>query len=72
MSSIRYYMTNFEDLYDVTEIDKAIEALKYYKKGIEHFYNCINFESSYLDSKAIEFMNDSNIKIDNALNLKKK
>jgi hypothetical protein len=44
-----------------------IDALKYYKEGIDHFYKCINFGKSALDAKAIMFMNDSNIKIDKAL-----
>lgn len=44
-----------------------LEALQYYKNGIDHFYKCINFGKSFLDAEAIEFMNDSNIKIDNAI-----
>lgn len=45
------------------------DALKYYKAGIDHFYKCINFAKSHLDAEAIEFMNDSNLKINAALKL---
>jgi hypothetical protein len=55
----------------LNEITKAYnemhEALKYYKDGINHFYKCINFGASHLDAEAIEFMNQSQIKIGNAL-----
>ena len=44
-------------------------ALEFYKKGIGHFYKCINFKASHLDAEAIAFMNDSEIKISNALKL---
>lgn len=43
------------------------EALKYYQAGIDHFYKRINFGASNLDAEAIDFMNQSNIKITNAL-----
>lgn len=55
----------------LNEITKAYnemhDALKYYKAGIDHFYKCINFSKSNLDAEAVAFMNDSNIKISNAL-----
>lgn len=55
----------------LNEITKAynemFEALKFYQKGIDHFYKCINFGKSRLDAEAIAFMNDSNIKISKAL-----
>lgn len=47
--------------------NEMYEALKYYKAGISHFYKCINFGASNLDADAIRFMNDSEIKISNAL-----
>lgn len=46
---------------------ELLEALLYYKAGIDHFYSCINFKESFLDAESIEFMNDSNIKISNAI-----
>jgi hypothetical protein len=49
------------------KITEMREALLYYKQGIDHFYKCINFGKSNLDAEAIEFMNDSNIKISKAL-----
>lgn len=59
----------------LNEITKAYnemhEALKFYKVGIDHFYKCINFKASHLDAEAIGFMNESNIKIDKALNTAK-
>lgn len=45
------------------------EALKYYKAGIDNFYKCINFGKSNLTGEAITFMNESNLKISNALYL---
>lgn len=55
----------------LNEITKAYnemyEALKFYKAGIDHFYRCINFGASPLDAEAAAFMNESNIKITNAL-----
>lgn len=48
-------------------VKELLEALLYYKQGIDHFYKCINFGKSTLDAKAIEFMNDSNIKIYRAI-----
>ena len=55
----------------LNEITKAYnemhEALKYYKAGIKHFYNCINFKDNHLDAKAIDFMNQSELKISAAL-----
>lgn len=45
------------------------EALTFYQEGIDHFYKYINFGASHLDAAAIVFMNDSNIKISNALKL---
>lgn len=55
----------------LNEITKAYnemhEALKFYKKGISHFYKCINFGASNLDAEAVSFMNESEIKISNAL-----
>lgn len=43
------------------------EAIEYYLKGIQHFYKCINFAKSNLDSDAIIFMNDSEINFRKAL-----
>lgn len=43
------------------------EALEFYKNGIDHFYKCIDFGKSKLDAEAIAFMNESNVKISNAL-----
>lgn len=43
------------------------EALKYYKDGIDHLYKCIDFGKSFLDAEAISFMNESGIKINNAI-----
>lgn len=57
-------------LNEITNAYNAMhEALRYYKAGIDHFYNCINFKKSPLDADAIAFMNDSNIKISKALKL---
>ena len=53
----------------MSEHHQMHEALKYYQKGIDHFYKCINFGKSNLDAEAIVFMNDSNIKISNVLKL---
>lgn len=47
--------------------NKMHEALKFYKKGIDHFYSRINFGASPLDAEAITFMNESNIRITEAL-----
>lgn len=47
--------------------NEMYEALKYYKGGIDQFYKKINFGKSNLDAEAIEFMNESNIKINSAL-----
>jgi hypothetical protein len=49
------------------QANEMYEALKFYQKGIGHFYNCINFAKSALDGEAIAFMNDSGIKINTAL-----
>lgn len=55
----------------LNEITKAYnemhEALKFYKAGIDNFYKGINFGASNLNAEAIAFMNESNIKISNAL-----
>jgi len=47
--------------------NELLEAAKYYQKGIGHFYDCINFGKSFLDAKAIEFMNTVGIKITEAI-----
>jgi hypothetical protein len=47
--------------------NEMLDALEFYRKGIEHFYDCINFKQSNLDSEAISFMNESNIKIREAI-----
>jgi len=44
-----------------------VEALKEHQEGIDHFYSKINFKQSFLDAKAIRFMNETNIKIGNSL-----
>ena len=46
---------------------EMLEALIYYKNGIDHFYNCINFNLSFLDAEAITFMNTVGIKINSAI-----
>lgn len=55
----------------LNEITKAYNemksALEYYEQGIKHFYKCINFGASYLDAEAVTFMNESEIKIRQAL-----
>lgn len=43
------------------------EALLFYKKGVNHFYDRINIDNSYMDAEAIAFMNESLLKIDIAL-----
>lgn len=40
-----------------------IEALQYYEKGVNHFYDSINFGASNLDAEAIDYMNTVGIKI---------
>lgn len=51
----------------VKAYNEMYEALKYYKAGIDHFYKHINFGASNLDAQSIEFMNNSQINITNAL-----
>lgn len=46
---------------------KLREALQYYEDGVGHFYDCINFGSSNLSAKAIDYMNTVGIKIKQAL-----
>lgn len=46
---------------------KMKDAIKYYLNGINHFYGCIDFGKSNLDGEAIDFMNQSNIKLTNAV-----
>ena len=45
-----------------------LEALLYYQEGIDHFYDRVDFNHSFLDAKAITFMNESGIKIKQAVN----
>jgi hypothetical protein len=52
-----------------TAYNQMKEALDYYNNGICHFYKCIDFGKSNLDAEAIEFMNESNLKITKALAL---
>jgi len=47
---------------------ELLKALEYYEEGINHFYSKIDFGSSFLDAAAIEFMNESNLKIKKAIN----
>lgn len=56
----------------VKAYNEMYDALEYYQQGIDHFYKCINFGKSALDGEAITFMNDSNIKISQALREAKK
>ena len=44
-----------------------LEALLFYKKGVNHFYDRINIDNSFLDAEAIAFMDESLLKIDKAL-----
>jgi hypothetical protein len=44
-----------------------LKALLFYKKGVNHFYDRINIDNSYLDVEAIAFMDESLLKIDKAL-----
>lgn len=44
-----------------------IDAIKYYQQGIDHFYDCINFNKSFLDADAIQFMNDHRLKFKQAI-----
>ena len=50
---------------------RLLEAVEYYEGGIDYFYSRIDFGKSSLDAKAINFMNESNIKIRQALKLAK-
>lgn len=65
MKKIKKSKSQFDSM---VQHNQMFEALEYYKNGINHFYDCINFGRSNLDAKAIEFMNESNIKITNAYN----
>ena len=46
---------------------EMLEALIYYKNGIDHFYKCIDFASSFLDAEAITFMNTAGLQINAAI-----
>lgn len=44
-----------------------LKALEYYVNGLSHFFNKINWAKSFLDADAIQFMNDHEIKIRQAI-----
>ena len=46
---------------------ELLEALEYYKQGVENFYTRINFGASFLDAEAIEYMNKVGSKINQAI-----
>ena len=49
---------NKELLHRNRELSSAIE---YYQAGVGHFFECINWGKSFLDSDAVMFMNDHGI-----------
>lgn len=48
--------------------NELLEAIKYYMDGSDHFFECIDFGKSFLDAKAITFMNEHGIKFKEAIN----
>lgn len=53
-------------LYDENKM--LLEALKYCNDGLDYFFSKLNFGASFLDAKAITYMNKFPLKIKEAIN----
>lgn len=48
-------------------LDEMIAAIEYYEKGVDRFFEKINWGKSFLDAESIQFMNEHGIKFKSVL-----